>query len=146
MNAGDLCLTNYGEIPVCWHSRLLLAEVSHDSWIVATPDHDVYEEQLSMANPDFTDFRYLGPTGVIPVDIPAASVYGFRPIDPATLATMRVQANAMAVAARALLPAAAPPPVIPVPPPPPGMLVPRPPAAGAAAGWSPGSGGRSFGT
>lgn len=121
-----------------WHCRLLLSQVSHDCWIVATPDLDVYEEQLSLANPDYVDFRFLGPSGVIPPDIPPGSVYGFQPIDPATLAGLRVQANAMALAARALLPAVAPPPaVVPAPPPPPGMLVPHPPAAPHVAGQPP---------
>lgn len=122
MNALDLALLNYGEAPLTWHTRLLLCEVSHECWVCATPDHDVYEEQLSIHNPDLVDFRFLGSTGVVPPDIPAASIYGFQPMGPMTLAGLRAQANAIAVAARALLPAAPQPPVlVPAPPPPPGI-------------------------
>ena len=77
--------------------------VANDSWIIVTPDLDCYEEQMSLMNPDFVDFRFLGATGVIPPDIPQAAVYGFRPVDPMTMAGLRVQADAMAVGARLML-------------------------------------------
>ena len=137
MNSGDIALVNYGELPVTWHTRLLMSHVALDSWIIVTPDLDVYEEQMSLANGDFTDFRFLGAHGMIPPDIPAASVYGFQPLDPMELARLRVQADALAIGARAAHPVpphVAPPPLaVPVPPPPPGMLVPQPPAVAALA-------------
>ena len=121
MNSGDLALVNYGEVPVTWHTRLLMSHVVHDNWIILTPDFDYYEEQLSIANPDYTDFRFLGAGGAIPGDINPMTIYGFAGIDPVTLARLRIQTDAMAVGARAQYPN--PPPL---PPGPPGAIVPPP--------------------
>ena len=65
MNAGDLALHDYGEVPEVLRSRLLLAQVVGDSWVILTPDHDMYEEQLSPHNPDLKAFYFLGPGGAI---------------------------------------------------------------------------------
>ena len=62
----------------------------------------------------------VGPGGAIPGDIAPGSVYGFAPILPATLAGLRVQADAMAVGARPVhAHAAVPAPSAPLPPAPP---------------------------
>lgn len=63
MNVPDLALVNYGERPTCWRSRLLLSHIGHDQWVITAPDHDVYQEQMSLLNSDFTDFRFLGGGG-----------------------------------------------------------------------------------
>lgn len=52
MEAGHLALLNYGERPVVWHARLLLGHVQGTSWVILTLDHDSYEEDLSIHNPD----------------------------------------------------------------------------------------------
>ena len=141
MNAGDLALHDYGEVPEVLHSRLLLAQVVGDSWIILTPDHDMYEEQLSPHNPDLNAFYFLGPGGAIPGHLDAANVYGFAPILPNRLAHYYVQGRALADAARvarglhhvpappAVAPAIAPPPPAPVP----GVLGGAPPGAPPAA-------------
>lgn len=126
MNAGDLALHDYGEVPEVLHSRLLLAQVVGDSWIILTPDHDMYEEQLSPHNPDLKAFYFLGPGGAIPGHLNAANVYGFAPILPNRMANYYVQGRALADAARvarglhapvppAVAPAMVPPPPAPVP-------------------------------
>lgn len=79
--------------------------------MILTPDHDRYEEQLDHLSPDYTGFEYLGENAVVPGHIPAASVYGFAPLDPAFLARQvrqaRIEANALR-AARGLPPIAPP--------------------------------------
>ena len=50
---------NYGEVPPeggLWHVRLLLFHVTGNWWVIATPDLDVYEEELFAGNPDFVNF------------------------------------------------------------------------------------------
>lgn len=149
MQRGHLALANYGERPICWHTRLLLAEVDPAtcSWIILTPDLDRYEELLGLHNSDYTDYVYLGATDVPPPRVPAASIYGFGDISPADLAYHMAQAQIEADilrAQRGLVGPAAPvappmPPAAPIPPvPPPGVLAaapaapPVPPAAVAA--------------
>lgn len=83
MEVGGIALVNYGEVPRCWHTRLLLHDLGSDRWVIATPDLDVYDEELDLRNGDFTDFHYCGPNGVIPARISARSVYGFAPMSPA---------------------------------------------------------------
>ena len=156
MESGQLALVNYGEAPVVWHARLLLAPTTGSSWIILTPDYDRYEEQLDQFNPDYVGFEFLGDNPNIPGHIPAAAVYGFAPLDPAFLAgevrQAKVEANAIRVSRGLppLAPAGAPAavgvvaPVAPLPPPqPPGVLgmaapvvpavAPMPPAAPGAA-------------
>lgn len=130
MEPGHLCLLNYGERPVLYHVRILLAATIQDNWVVLTPDMDTYEEQMSLLNADLEEFIYLGSNTNIPPNIPANRAYGFAPLDPGTLANHvangRVMANVIragqglgALAANPAVAAAAPPvaPVAPVAPP-----------------------------
>lgn len=147
MEAGHFALVSYGERPVVWHTRILLAHVHGSCWIILTPDHDRYEEQLDAANPDYEDFEFLGPNHAIPARIPQASIYGFAPMDPGELARQmalgRIEADSIR-AQRGLPPVAggrqgvaapAPVPAAPVPAPPPsGVLG---PAAGPVAAAAP---------
>ena len=54
--------------------------------MILTPDYDRYPEDLSLANPDYTDFEFLGASTRPPPRIPPGQVYGFAPLDPGTLA------------------------------------------------------------
>ena len=38
------CLGGRGDV---WHERLLLCQTSERSWVVMTPDRDIYEEDVS---------------------------------------------------------------------------------------------------
>lgn len=127
MEAGHLCLVNYGERPVTWHSRLLLAPIEGNLWQICTPDMDRYPELLEAANPDYTDFVYLGANPAVPARISARSVYGFQPMGPGQLAQLIQQGRIEADAERAarglgplgpggVLPAAAGPPAAPAAP------------------------------
>ena len=82
ISEGDLVFVNYGEVPPCVHARLVGAHVQNDLYVIITPDDDVYEEQLSNLNPDFTEFHYGGPGlgAAIPPGVNRASLYSFRPL------------------------------------------------------------------
>ncbi len=117
MEVGGIALLNYGEVPLTWHTRLLLAHTQGSSWVVATPDFDIYEEEMSHSNVDLIDFYYCGPLGAIPARIPAASVYGFAPMGPDRLGELMQQGRVHAAGIRAHLPGAAAPaaPAVPLP-------------------------------
>ena len=114
MESGGIALVNYGEVPEIWHTRLLLHRTNGSNWIIATPDMDVYEEEMDAANSDFTGFYYSGPNGHVPGHINAARVYGFAPLTPAEHGQLMMQGRVMAanlgavVGAVAAVPAAVP--------------------------------------
>ena len=122
---------NYGERPRLYHVRVLLAPTTDDSWVVLTPDLDMYEEELAVSNPDLEDFVYLGSSNTIPRRIPHNQVYGFQPMDPGTLARHMARGRTMANNIRAGL--GQPPLGHPQPPQPPPAVGP-PPAAPAVQG------------
>ncbi|CAK0874858.1 unnamed protein product, partial [Prorocentrum cordatum] len=43
---GRLILVWYGGAKAYWHDRLLLCQVQGTSWVIATPDDDIYEEDI----------------------------------------------------------------------------------------------------
>lgn len=128
MESGHICFLDYDERPKIWHTRVLLAPTTADCWVILTPDHDIYEEQLSLGNPDVIDFHYGGADGNLAPRIAPASVYSFQPLTPAELAQFVLQGRVQANAIRAVagLPPLGPgghaapgPPVAAVPAPPP---------------------------
>ncbi|CAK0856855.1 unnamed protein product, partial [Prorocentrum cordatum] len=73
---GRLILVWYGGGEAYWHERLLLCQVQGTTWVIATPDDDVYPE----------DIMALGGKpcvqGSVPPAIPAnALLYRFPPLD-----------------------------------------------------------------
>lgn len=132
MEAGHLALVNYGEAPPVWHTRLLLGRVDGNVWQILTPDLDRHPEQMDGLSPDFVDFEYLGAGGNPPARIPPHQIYGFAPLDPATIAHHmtqgRLEANAQRLAMG--LPLAGAIPVPPAPPVAPGPPAPPPPPPG----------------
>ena len=103
MEPGGIAFVDYGERPVVWHTRLLLAPTNSTCWVILTPDLDAYEEEMDIGNPDFQNFHYAGPTGVIPPHIDRRRVYSFAPLSPGDLGRHmqqgRVTANAIRAAA-----------------------------------------------
>ena len=147
MESGYLVLVHYGEVPSTWHVRILLGHIQGNEWQILTPDYDRYSEQLDHLNPDFADFIYLGASTTVPPRVPAHEIYGFAPMDPATLANHihqgRLEANAERLnrGLPPMAPMGAGPAVV-APPPPavaplPGVLV----GGGAAAVAAPAGGG-----
>ena len=82
VNVGDVVFVDYGEVPQCIHSRLVLAEVNAATfeYVILTPDLDLYMEILDASNPDLVAFHVGGPGGGLPRVIRMANIYGFAPM------------------------------------------------------------------
>ena len=82
ISEGDVAFVDYGEVPPCVHTRLVASHIMDDLYVIITPDHDIYEEQLSQLNPDLVAF-WPGGAGLgmaPPPGVNPAHVYGFRPM------------------------------------------------------------------
>lgn len=80
---GDVVYHDYGEVPRCVHARLVLAVVDpvlHE-YIILTPDWDYYLEACHASSPDLAHFYTTPVRGGLPAGVPAASIYGFAPMD-----------------------------------------------------------------
>lgn len=134
MEPGHIVFLDYDERPKLWHTRVLLSPTTADCWMVLTPDHDIFEEQISMANGDIIDLHYGGPDGNLAPRIAPNSVYSFQPMDPGLLGNYMMQGRVQGDAIRAL---AGLPPARPGPP---GLAAPAAaaPVAPAIAGGAPG--------
>lgn len=62
---GHLCYVEYQGYPGVVHARLVIEQVSGTEWVIATPDNDVYVEDLQPQNPDFSQFFHV-PNGGLP--------------------------------------------------------------------------------
>ena len=105
LTVGDVCYVDYGEIPHTIHVRLLGAHIDQDTWAIITPDGDIYDEIMSIRNPDFVNWVYggAGLGAALPPGIAAGSVYGFGPITALQYQQYLSQARVYAAGARALL-------------------------------------------
>ena len=65
---GYAFLFYYGD--VYWHQRLLIGRLEDDFWYICTPDGDMYDEQISDANPDLVNVK--GGTGDDGLGVPVA--------------------------------------------------------------------------
>ena len=120
---GDICFVNYGEVPPCIHARLVGAHVHADTWVIITPDFDIYEEQLSNMNPDYTAFHHGGPGlgAAVPAGLNPAHVYSFAAMSAIDYQRLMNQARLYAAGLRVgmgLPPAGAPVPAAPAAAPP----------------------------
>ena len=99
---GDIVFVDYGEVPQVIHTRLVGAHVHNDLYVIVTPDHDVYEEQLSNANPDFVAYHYGGPGlgAVPPAGVNPGRVYGFRALSAVQYQQLMHQARVYAAGLR----------------------------------------------
>ena len=71
---------NYGEVPVLFHTRLILGHIAGLEYMIRTPDGDQYVEIMDPSNPDLTEFHVGLDDGSLPPGVPAGSVYGFPPL------------------------------------------------------------------
>ena len=76
---GHLCYVEYQGYPGVVHARLVIEQVSGTEWVIATPDNDVYVEDLQPQNPDFSQFFHV-PNGGLPPGVPRAHIYSFQPL------------------------------------------------------------------
>ena len=79
--------------PELWHERLVLAHARNEDYAVATPDSDVYIEQLSLLNRDLRGMRARGPGGGLPVGIRAVNTYPLPAFTAAQLAALQAEGD-----------------------------------------------------
>eukprot|EP00974_Lingulodinium_polyedra_P106078 10268196-Lingulodinium_polyedra.AAC.1 len=66
-----------------YHRRHLVARVEWATWVVLTPDFDLYLEELSLRNEDLADVRVIPEDGRPPVGLEGVEAYNLRePIPP----------------------------------------------------------------
>ena len=65
-----------------WHERVILGHIDTTSYMVVTPDFDIFAEDIQL-DAFIESFRLAGAGGTLPIGIPAADVYGFDPLSPA---------------------------------------------------------------
>lgn len=97
---GSLAFIDYGEVPRCIHTRLIVGHIQNDEYQVLTPDFDCYVEQISNANGDLVQFWLGAAGGGIPHGVPNRSVYGFRPMSANEFANRLAAGAALAEAER----------------------------------------------
>lgn len=78
LTAGDRLLVFY-DGDVVWHTRLLLAHVHQSTWVILTPDGDIYAEDVSDANPDWDAWRVWPRGGGAPFGVDPNLIYPFNP-------------------------------------------------------------------
>lgn len=79
IQSGHLCYVEYQGFPGVVHTRLAIERVHDDHWVIATPDGDLYVEQLSRDNGDFTRFWHVTDGG-LPGRVPRDQIYAFQPM------------------------------------------------------------------
>ena len=75
--------------PDLWHERLVLHHIINDDYVVASPDNDVFYEELSVLNTDFKGLRVKPSPNVLPAGILPAQVYPLPAFSPAEIAQLR---------------------------------------------------------
>ena len=137
---GDEVLVNYGAADGgLWHTRWVLDHVRFNEYVVASPDYDIFTEELSMQNLDLEGLRLRPPGGGMPPGLAGAPVYGFGPMTDADRTHLLQEGARIAAAERAALGLGGPPaPAVAPPAAPAGGAAPvAPPAAAGAAALIP---------
>ena len=78
LSPGDFVLIKYNVAEQLWHMRLLLAHVAAGSWVILTPQADLYIEDLGGSNNDISAWRVYDPSGPPPYGITASEIHAFR--------------------------------------------------------------------
>lgn len=82
---GQVVYTDYGEVPPCVHTRLILGHIRGNDYLIETPDGDRYVEQLDDQNADLTAL-HIGPDdGSVPPGVAPGTIYAFQPMTVAQL-------------------------------------------------------------
>jgi len=74
--------------------------VEGDEFVIITPDHDIYVEQMSVLNPDLNSFHPPALGGGLPPGVPPAQVYGFGHLPVRTHAMLMERAAQIGAATR----------------------------------------------
>lgn len=99
--------------PRLWHERMVAEHVGQETYIVITPDQDVYPEDLSLLNPDIRTLRVKPSDAVLPGGVVGAEVYPIPGWGLHEIARLREQARQLAEQERRGIAGAAPVPVAP---------------------------------
>jgi len=128
LKPGDRILACYDGEDL-WHCRYLLSRVDRDSWIVVTPDADLFAEEISHGNLEWSAWRVWPVGSPVPFGVDGNLIYGFNPEPSAADLQSLIQEGAQhAAQERVRLGIAAPAAAV-------------VPAAGVPAGGGPGGGG-----
>ena len=97
LRRGKKVLVCYADEPELWHARLLVEQVRGRTWVVATPDLDLYDEELDTAPGDIIGIRVVVVEGTLPVGIGGGQVYDFADgvPDAAQMRRLRLEAKAL---------------------------------------------------
>lgn len=87
--------------PILWHERLVLEHITGDDYVVASPDQEVFYEELSILNDDLVGIRVKPAPNVLPAGIVAGQVYPLPVFTPAEVASLRSEARRVLEAERA---------------------------------------------
>lgn len=87
MNGGEIAYLRYHGDPGVVHTRLIAGRVQDDEYMIITPDHDIYVEELAMHNPDLA-YLWRSPDGRVPRGLPGHQIYGFSPMTAAEYARL----------------------------------------------------------
>lgn len=88
--------------PRLWHERWVLEHIINDEYVVATPDRDVFIEDLSLLNDDLRNIRVRAAPGQVPAGIAAAQIYGVPAWNGAEPGALRAEARQVAEEGRRL--------------------------------------------
>ena len=88
--------------PPLWHERLVLEHVTQEIYIVATPDQDVYGEELSLLNADLRGIRVRTAPGALPAGLNAGITYQLPVFSAAEMANLQQAAQHELAAERAI--------------------------------------------
>ena len=104
MLTGRLALLEYDVPgPVVIHERLILEHLRDDMYVVATPDRDVFVEQLSADNQDLRSFRLRPQANMLPPGVQAGQVYALPAWAPDEMTAIRQEARQVAQVERAAM-------------------------------------------
>jgi hypothetical protein len=110
LSVGSQVILRYNDPFPEWHARLLLSLVTADSWIVLTPDGDIFGEQISGGNRDLLAWRPRPADGSAPYGILLGEIYDFNPAPDAAAMVLLIaegEVHASAERARLVIPDAA---------------------------------------
>eukprot|EP00438_Fugacium_kawagutii_P034490 Skav226404 [mRNA] locus=scaffold3989:204376:205527:- [translate_table: standard] len=82
--------------PRIWHERTPLEQVQGDTYIILTPDGDVYSEELGPLNDDVRSIRVRPGPGALPAGMNPASVYAMPAWSANELTNFREEARRLA--------------------------------------------------
>ena len=86
--------------PELWHERWALEFVANEEYVVATPDRDIYVEELSVLNSDLRGVRVKPGPNVLPPGIDPNNVYPLPAWNAGDVAALRAEAQRVADAER----------------------------------------------